>query len=80
MYASRMGFWRFPASAGSMSRRYDTIPGDEQKAGTDDTIPAVMPDEMSSKESRQKWARMIQKIYEVDPLVCPKCRGAMRIN
>ena len=22
---------------------------------------------------------MIQKIYEVDPLVCPKCQGAMRI-
>ncbi len=23
--------------------------------------------------------RLIQKIYEVDPLVCPKCQGAMRI-
>jgi len=22
---------------------------------------------------------LIQKIYEVDPLVCPKCSGAMRI-
>ena len=22
---------------------------------------------------------MIQKIYEVDPLVCPKCQGAMRV-
>jgi len=22
---------------------------------------------------------MIQKIYEVDPLTCPKCNGAMRI-
>ena len=22
---------------------------------------------------------MIQKIYEVDPLICPKCRGGMRI-
>ena len=22
---------------------------------------------------------MIQKIYEVDPLVCPKCQGIMRI-
>jgi hypothetical protein len=24
-------------------------------------------------------ARLIQKIYEVDPLTCPKCRGSMRI-
>jgi hypothetical protein len=25
------------------------------------------------------WARLIQKIYEVEPLVCPKCKGSMRI-
>ncbi|MFH0960898.1 MAG: hypothetical protein V1897_19610, partial [Pseudomonadota bacterium] len=29
---------------------------------------------------RRNWARLIQKIYEVDPLVCPKCKGAMRIS
>ena len=34
---------------------------------------------MSSKESRQNWARLIQKIYEVDPLICPKCWGQMHI-
>jgi hypothetical protein len=34
---------------------------------------------MSSKEFRQNWARLIQKIYEVDPLTCPKCQGSMRI-
>lgn len=50
-----------------------------KKAGIDDTIPAVMPNEMSSKEFRQNWARLIQKIYEVDPLICPKCWGQMRI-
>jgi hypothetical protein len=26
------------------------------------------------KELRKNWARLIQKIYEVDPLVCPKCK------
>jgi hypothetical protein len=24
-------------------------------------------------------ARLIQKIYEVDPLTCPKCQGRMKI-
>ncbi len=38
-----------------------------KKAGMDDAIPAVLPDEMSSREFRQNWARLIQKIYEVDP-------------
>jgi hypothetical protein len=53
--------------------------GMRKKAGTDDTIPVVMPNEMSSKEFRQNWARLIQKIYEVNPLTCPKCQGTMRI-
>jgi len=27
----------------------------------------------------RSWARLIQKIYEVDPLACSKCGGTMRI-
>jgi len=53
--------------------------GMRKKANLDDTIPAVIPNEMSSKEFCQSWARLIQKIYEVDPLICPKCQGPMRI-
>ncbi|MFA5904505.1 MAG: transposase [Desulfobacula sp.] len=53
--------------------------GMRKKAGPDDIIPAVMPNELSSKESRQNRGRLIQKIYEVDPLVCPKCQGSMKI-
>jgi hypothetical protein len=33
----------------------------------------------SSKEYRKNWARLIQKIYEVNPLTCPKCQDRMRI-
>jgi hypothetical protein len=32
-----------------------------------DAIPTVIPNDMSSKEIRQNWARLIQIIYEVDP-------------
>jgi hypothetical protein len=31
------------------------------------------------REYRKNWERLIQKIYEVDPLTCPKCQGRMRI-
>ena len=34
---------------------------------------------MSLSEARQNWARLIQKNDEVDPLVCSKCQGQMRI-
>ena len=32
-----------------------------------------------SKELRINWARLIQKIYYVDPLLCPICLGVMNI-
>ena len=34
---------------------------------------------VASAESRASWARLIKKIYEVDPLVCQKCGSPMRI-
>jgi len=31
------------------------------------------------KGLHRSWARLIQKIYEVDPLLCPIYRGQMKI-
>jgi hypothetical protein len=28
---------------------------------------------------RRRWAELIRRVYEVDPLVCPRCRGVMRV-
>ncbi len=28
---------------------------------------------------RRGWAEMIRKVYEIDPLICPRCKGQMRI-
>ncbi|MBC8441861.1 MAG: transposase [Deltaproteobacteria bacterium] len=53
--------------------------GRRKKAHTDDQIPYILEPELSPKELRKNWARLIQKIYEVDPLTCPKCRGSMRV-
>ena len=53
--------------------------GLRKKAGTDDSIPALMESDISTRTFRRSWARLIQKVYQVDPLVCPKCRGEMRI-
>jgi hypothetical protein len=33
---------------------------------------------VSSKASKRSWARLIQ-VYEVDPLICPKCGHEMRV-
>lgn len=28
---------------------------------------------------RRSWARLIKKMYEADPLICPRCRGPLKI-
>ena len=53
--------------------------GKRQKEGNDDAVPCILESQGDEKTFRRNWARLIQKIYEVDPLVCPKCQGAMRV-
>jgi len=49
--------------------------GDIRPVGSPDEYPETV----SNKASRQSWARLIQKVYEVDPLICPKCGHEMRV-
>ena len=61
--------------------------GKRKKQDQDGLIPSILepvenPDfsgDGSSKEFTKSWARLIQKIYEVDPLTCPKCSKTMKI-
>ena len=40
---------------------------------------AVQVPDAWSKLRKQSWARLLQKVYEVDPFICPKCQGTMSI-
>jgi len=53
--------------------------GKRKKEDRDELIPSILEPDGSSKEYRRNWARLIQKIYEVDPLTCPKCAGRMKV-
>jgi hypothetical protein len=44
----------------------------------DGLIPSILEPDGSSAENRRNWSRLIQKIYEVDPLTCAKCGGRMK--
>jgi len=46
--------------------------GKRQKEGSDDAIPCILETQGDEKTFRRNWARLIQKIYETDPLICPK--------
>jgi hypothetical protein len=39
----------------------------------------VIEEKEYNKSCSKSWARLIKKIYEVDPLTCPKCGSSMRI-
>jgi hypothetical protein len=38
--------------------------------------PVVTP---SAKEARKRWAALIKQVYEIDPLLCPKCGAEMKV-
>jgi hypothetical protein len=42
-------------------------------------IPCTLEPDEFSKESRKNSARLIKKIYEVDPLTRPRCSGKMKV-
>jgi len=53
-------------------------------ASADPTQPSAVPasaieEELSRAAARRRWAALIKRVYEVDPLVCPKCGGEMRV-
>ncbi|MFO7980030.1 MAG: hypothetical protein R6V00_04245, partial [Candidatus Aminicenantes bacterium] len=52
----------------------------ESKEETDAAplAPLVIEDEDPFIPSKG-WAEMIKKVYEIDPLLCPKCGETMRI-
>jgi len=52
--------------------------GKMRKAEDDSSHPPIIEEEDHHLPSRG-WAEMIRKVYEIDPLICPSCRGQMRV-
>jgi len=46
--------------------------------------PAMHREDTDSEEEfararRRSWARLIKKVYEANPLICPRCSGPLKI-
>ena len=52
---------------------------DEEPDYSVDEAPGDSVKTISRQQAKSAWARMIQKVYEVDLLVCPKCGEKMRV-
>ena len=57
----------------------NVLRGKRRKKAEEDIVLCIIESGRSSAACQKSWARLIQKIYEVDPPICPKCRGTMRI-
>ena len=44
-----------------------------------DKHPFIIIEEECPRVPRRGWAEMIRKVYEVNPMACPKCQAEMRI-
>jgi hypothetical protein len=63
------------APAGWKEQQQQAVQADQDVQPYD----AEAADSVSDKERRSTWARLIAQVYEVDPLVCPRCSAPMRI-
>ncbi|MCJ7488006.1 MAG: transposase [Candidatus Aminicenantes bacterium] len=52
--------------------------GKVRKAGLSPFLLRMAEEEVRRIPSKG-WAEMIRKVYEVDPMVCPKCGGKMKV-
>jgi len=77
-YANRTRGERRRAQAESI----ESLDGAAAPDGADLPLGAVVivePEAFNRAEARHRWAELLRLIYEVDPLVCPRCGGPMRV-
>jgi hypothetical protein len=66
-------YWGFYANAARGQRRKATQAGDTTRA------PGRQEDDEFARRARLSWAKLIRRVYEVDPLLCPFCGAEMKI-
>jgi len=65
--------WYASRTRGTRRRR---VP---EPSGAEASGVIVDPVDGSLRAARSRWAALLRRIFEVDPLTCPRCLGPMRI-
>ena len=55
------------------------VRGRRRKGEDVEPIPRVLGPELSGAQARKNLARLVQKVYETDPLVCSHCQGRLKL-
>ena len=43
------------------------------------SVPIIELADWSRRAARYRWAELLRRIFEIDPLSCPRCRDPMRV-
>jgi len=79
---------QIPDPGQHLTRYYGAYANRNRKALSQNALTACLPSCTDTKidkgstistSSRAHWARLIRKVFEVDPLLCPKCGSEMKI-
>ena len=72
--------WYSHRHRGLRAKRHDNAEPESKPASLDRTALDAQKSAVGSRAgSVSTWAMLIKRVYEVDPLQCPKCGGAMKI-
>jgi len=63
------------ASRGRRKKALQQTGGSSPDAAPAETEAATV----ELRSARRRWAELLRRVYEIDPLVCPKCGGEMRV-
>ena len=70
---TRMAYVLQRAPPGWTSQVDETAATASNRAGAERCVRATETDAAYARERRHAWARLLARVYEVDPLVCPQC-------
>jgi hypothetical protein len=70
--------WDPPFTVANLAVVAERMPGQVTVADIE-PLTADESDTPYRKLSRMRWSALIKRVYEVDPLCCPKCGGTMAI-
>jgi hypothetical protein len=75
-------YYGFYSNKSRGQRRQAALGHDPQVSPVPQSQPPATADaglQEFRKACRRSWARLIKKVYEIDPLLCPRCQGPMEI-
>jgi hypothetical protein len=70
---------RYYGAYSHRSRGARRVREEAEATGTAKPSVGAGADESPPQKSRASWARLLRRIYEVDPLLCPRCRGPLEL-